>query len=215
MKPIDYTQPYAIADLQGLCRDTVQHLAQQVVTAVVKEVLKPKNWSRRYNCMNCGHRGRVAVSRRGPIIRCAICQKNTVAKPRNECHATQFKNLPRPTPKGIDEPGTKTPEELREWARGMWAHLDAKRAKRHSNRCGPRPTREEMRDMKLKVIERDGRDAGCFWCGTALPKRVDGELEFYCATLEHIVPLYLGGKHERSNCTLACVTCNSGRPSDG
>lgn len=71
-----------------------------------------------------------------------------------------------------------------------------------------RPGKYEVVSMKHAVIERDGRDAPCYWCKQPFPKHPSGNPDFFYATLEHIVPLADGGRHELSNCALACRKCN-------
>jgi 5-methylcytosine-specific restriction endonuclease McrA len=101
--------------------------------------------------------------------------------------------------------GALGPEDMKEWARQMLARKPSK------TRCGPRPNKEEVRAMKIRILERDGNDPACFWCGARFPKVASGQPDFRYATLEHIVPLYLGGKHVISNCVFACMKCNSDR----
>lgn len=51
------------------------------------------------------------------------------------------------------------------------------------------------------------QDPHCRWCGTRLTKRT--------ATLDHIVPLAVGGKNDQSNYCLACERCNEWRADSG
>ncbi len=95
-------------------------------------------------------------------------------------------------------------EEIRAWAEKM-------RVRKPRRYFFPRPSKEETFKMKLAVIERDGNDIVCYWCQASFPKQREGRPNFFYATLEHIVPIYLGGKHELHNCTLACQKCNNER----
>lgn len=40
----------------------------------------PLKYSRRYHCLSCGHKGRVAKSARGPTITCAVCKTIQAAR---------------------------------------------------------------------------------------------------------------------------------------
>lgn len=54
----------------------------------------------------------------------------------------------------------------------------------------------------------------CFYCkrSTVLPASGDTASKPRTATLEHIVPLSLGGDpHPLNNCAVACFECNSAR----
>ena len=43
----------------------------------------------------------------------------------------------------------------------------------------------------------------CFWCHERLTTEA--------ATVDHLLPLSLGGTNERPNCVLCCFRCNQGR----
>lgn len=65
---------------------------------------------------------------------------------------------------------------------------------------------QHERVERLKAFERDGWRCGR--CG----KKVNGRLKWphpWCATLDHIVPLALGGDHTYENVQLAHWRCNN------
>jgi 5-methylcytosine-specific restriction endonuclease McrA len=70
-----------------------------------------------------------------------------------------------------------------------------------------RPNRREAFLMRVAVWERDGQTKGCHWCGKPFVKW-DNLLR---STLDHVVRLSDGGKHELDNCVLAHNLCNSSR----
>ncbi len=53
--------------------------------------------------------------------------------------------------------------------------------------------------QKKKILERDGRS--CFYCGKIM--------ELKDVSLEHLIPLSMGGKNELSNMVLAHEKCNN------
>lgn len=97
--------------------------------------------------------------------------------------------------------GEFTPEQMRAWAAKMVN-------RKHHRPYGRRPNIQEVHEMKWQVLERDGNDAVCYWCQKPFLKTPSGRISFRDATLEHIVPLYLGGKHVLHNCAFAHRPCN-------
>lgn len=75
------------------------------------------------------------------------------------------------------------------------------RVPQFTNMKTSRPKFGESFKMKMAVVERDGLEKGCYWCGKKFPG-------IWATTLEHILPLADGGKHELDNCALACEPCN-------
>lgn len=80
-----------------------------------------------------------------------------------------------------------------------------------------RPGLQAVRSMKRAVARRDGPPWVCCWCEKPFPTIKEGDgserVDFFYATLEHLIPLASGGKHEIDNCALACAPCNHRRPS--
>jgi len=73
---------------------------------------------------------------------------------------------------------------------------------------------KKRRVLVERLIERDG--VSCTWCcREMIDKRIDPRID--CAlhmTLEHLMPLSLGGTHELINLALACFECNNERGSN-
>jgi 5-methylcytosine-specific restriction endonuclease McrA len=72
---------------------------------------------------------------------------------------------------------------------------------------------KKRRVLVEQLIIRDGTE--CTWCcremiDLPIDPRMDCSLHM---TLEHLVPLSLGGTHEPSNLALACFQCNNERGS--
>lgn len=86
-----------------------------------------------------------------------------------------------------------------DWAKNLIRKRQV--AKRQFNR----PGELSVKQMTEAVLERDGRNVGCYWCGAPFG---GGALR---RTLEHIIPLSKGGKHELSNCAVAHAKCNHER----
>ena len=80
------------------------------------------------------------------------------------------------------------------------SHPDAARAQGARRRMSERLAFVEV-VRKAEIYERDG--GKCQMCRKALTLRT--------ATLDHIVPLSLGGAHSRVNVRLTCRSCNSRR----
>lgn len=55
----------------------------------------------------------------------------------------------------------------------------------------------------------------CYWCGreTIRDMPIDGRLTALHATIDHVVPISLGGKNN-GNIVLACCECNTRRKND-
>lgn len=58
-----------------------------------------------------------------------------------------------------------------------------------------------------KIFERDGYR--CQICGKKTRRRKDGKVDNRHPSLDHIVPLSLGGSHTKENVQCACFRCNS------
>lgn len=64
-------------------------------------------------------------------------------------------------------------------------------------------TRSVSRRMRFEILKRDGHR--CRYCGATAP---DVQL-----TVDHVIPLALGGDNNPSNLTTACRDCNAGKAS--
>jgi hypothetical protein len=60
---------------------------QKPALTLTEHPADPKFWSRRYSCCLCGHKGRVPVPQRGPLIHCANCKEVIQARPISETTA--------------------------------------------------------------------------------------------------------------------------------
>ncbi len=68
----------------------------------------------------------------------------------------------------------------------------------------PDPTAQKLpRRLRYEVLRRDNHT--CRYCGASAP---DVKL-----TVDHVLPVALGGKHEASNLVTACHDCNAGKAS--
>lgn len=65
----------------------------------------------------------------------------------------------------------------------------------------------QKRDARDQIMMRDG--VGCCYCGTTLQIRRPDDKNY--ATIEHVVPVALGGSHALTNLKLCCLKCNSER----
>lgn len=74
-----------------------------------------------------------------------------------------------------------------------------------SDESTPVPTERKQisRRLRYEILRRDGHT--CRYCGASAP---DVEL-----TVDHVVPVALGGNDEPSNLTTACRDCNAGKTS--
>lgn len=95
-------------------------------------------------------------------------------------------------------------ERQRAWAR---ANPEVIRAKRIRKRMAESNV-DFYEEFDIgDLIDRDG--ATCAWCGVdvAVTGFYHGRLDY--ASIDHIVPIDLGGDHLMSNCVVACVSCNA------
>lgn len=60
------------------------------------------------------------------------------------------------------------------------------------------------RAIKLRVLERD--NFTCAYCGTEV---IDSQTSKQGWSVDHIIPLALGGSNDESNLVVACRLCNS------
>lgn len=81
-----------------------------------------------------------------------------------------------------------------------WAADAVRRAAKHGAPIVEEFTREE-------IFERDGW--ACRLCGVACTAPNPHDLR--AATVDHVVPLALGGVHSRDNAQTACLSCNSAK----
>ena len=86
-------------------------------------------------------------------------------------------------------------------------HVDVKKAFLMSMRQPEGINKKDKRKRKSYRKERERLHAkginNCHWC--------NDQLTIETSTLEHIIPLDLGGLDNRNNYTLACADCNHGR----
>lgn len=64
----------------------------------------------------------------------------------------------------------------------------------------------------FQVFKADGYR--CHLCGQ-LTDRTQSVPHLRAPTVDHIVPLSKGGKHERANCRTACYSCNAAKQDRG
>lgn len=64
------------------------------------------------------------------------------------------------------------------------------------------------REMKNKIFKVDGPK--CVWCGCETLLNTTGENSNF-ATLEHVIPLCVGGTDDFENLTISCLRCNTER----
>jgi 5-methylcytosine-specific restriction endonuclease McrA len=65
-----------------------------------------------------------------------------------------------------------------------------------------KPIRSRM-SMTQEKRRMHADDPRCHWCAV--------DLDEYNATVDHLIPLSVGGTDARSNLVLACVPCNNAR----
>lgn len=98
----------------------------------------------------------------------------------------------------------------KQWARqhGMIKDTwnDTRRNRYHQKRTNS-PRRGDA-VMLAKIIERDGSE--CAWCGEPIDLSLTWPHRMY-RTIDHIVPVSLGGEHSMDNTRLMHFACNSSR----
>ena len=66
------------------------------------------------------------------------------------------------------------------------------------------------RALRYEIFERDGWK--CYWCGSKVyPPSRTNRRSHYVVSLEHLVPVHLGGDNDPSNLTTAGRRCNNAR----
>jgi 5-methylcytosine-specific restriction endonuclease McrA len=96
---------------------------------------------------------------------------------------------------------TKHPEKAREWRR---KRSDRRKAIKYG--C---VAYEWVRPEE--IFERDKWK--CRLCGKRTPKELRGTLDENAPVMDHIIPLKLGGPHNRKNLQCLCRSCNSHKSS--
>lgn len=51
----------------------------------------------------------------------------------------------------------------------------------------------------------------CFWCGVLMTRPTATQRSYDDATIEHVIPRWLGGDKRRGNIVAACRKCNGDR----
>jgi ribosomal protein S27AE len=103
----------------------------------------------------------------------------------------------------------------------FWANKDRKFC---SSKCATRSNKRN-RNHRLRTIHKAGESVSlrkliesqngyCCYCGTEI-ERSKGKYEPNMATIDHVVPVSLGGSHTYDNCRAMCVKCNSERSNNG
>ncbi len=102
-------------------------------------------------------------------------------------------------------------EQRRKGRKKYRASLAGKEYKRSTNNNRKRARRYhcsyDSSIRRIEVFERDGWR--CRICGRKTPKRLLGKNKPNAPTLDHILPLSLGGGHTWNNVQCACRQCNS------
>jgi 5-methylcytosine-specific restriction endonuclease McrA len=75
-------------------------------------------------------------------------------------------------------------------------------------RSPPRTFRAPVR-LDVRIFDRDGWR--CYFCGIETPRELLGKLVPNAPTLDHVMPICLGGFHEEENLACACRRCNSSK----
>jgi 5-methylcytosine-specific restriction endonuclease McrA len=74
----------------------------------------------------------------------------------------------------------------------------------HRDRLLPRFSKNSLRDRLAEA-----QNWRCCWCYTAM--EMDG-CSPTAASIEHLIPTAVGGRHEIDNIAVACRRCNNSRP---
>ncbi len=91
------------------------------------------------------------------------------------------------------------------WRR-IWESDEEQRRQAHHRRRARKRNATVERFSSAEIYERDGWRCGI--CGKAVDRRLKAP-HHMAASLDHIMPLAVGGSHSRSNVQLAHWICNS------
>lgn len=73
------------------------------------------------------------------------------------------------------------------------------------------------KDIHQKRLLRErlfaNQDGKCFYCGKGVTLKVSHCQDADYATIEHLIPLSLGGRSHKDKVVVACQRCNSARSS--